>query len=109
MFDIHQRIVDDHGDRDEKRCQAYVKGLLDAFAESPEGRALPETAGPVKGTSRRVTLAGGSVSEMPLSPSRVSWKIPERQPRTTITPGIGRQRQSGDLSIDPPSRVQSRS
>lgn len=45
MFDIHQGIVDDDGERDEKRYDAYLEGLLKAFDGSPEGRAYAEGAG----------------------------------------------------------------
>lgn len=49
MFDIHQQIENDCGDRDEERYADYSDGLVEAFAESAEGRAHAAAAGEVGG------------------------------------------------------------
>lgn len=40
MFDIHTSIHDRHGELNDRKAAAYRDGLLDAFANSPEGQAL---------------------------------------------------------------------
>ncbi len=39
MFDIHQSIYDEFGERDDDRLEKYQTGLLEDFAASPEGMA----------------------------------------------------------------------
>jgi len=40
MFDIHQRISDEHGENDEERRYEYMDGLGEEFARSPEAEAF---------------------------------------------------------------------
>jgi len=40
MFDVHQRITDRYGEIDEERVNAYIDGLIDEFAASPEAKPL---------------------------------------------------------------------
>ncbi len=47
MFDIHQSIYTEDGDWDEELTYDYREGLVEAFAESPEGREYMEVHGPV--------------------------------------------------------------
>ena len=47
MFDIRQGVSDKHGEVDDERFQEYCEQLMDAFAESPEGRAIIERFGRV--------------------------------------------------------------
>lgn len=39
MFDIQQSIYDENGDVNSERLEDFVDGLLDNFAQSPEGKA----------------------------------------------------------------------
>jgi hypothetical protein len=43
MFDIHQTTCNQHGEQDERKIGAYIEGLIEAFAESPEGKPLAES------------------------------------------------------------------
>ena len=45
MFDINQRIYDKDGELDEYALEDYCDGLMQAFADSPEGRAFEEYNG----------------------------------------------------------------
>lgn len=47
MFDIHQSIYTEDGDWDEELSYDYREGLVEAFAESPEGDEYMETHGPI--------------------------------------------------------------
>lgn len=47
MFDIHQRIVDEHGEIDWERVEPYIDGLMREFAESPEAQPIIEREGGV--------------------------------------------------------------
>jgi len=42
MFDIHQTITDEYGERDEIKVRNYIDGLMADFAESPEAKPLQE-------------------------------------------------------------------
>jgi hypothetical protein len=47
MFDIHQSIYTEDGDWDEELSYDYREGLVEEFAESPEGREYTENLRPV--------------------------------------------------------------
>jgi hypothetical protein len=46
MFDIHQPVIDpESGELDEDAFEDYVEGLMEEFADSPEGRQVAEEHG----------------------------------------------------------------
>jgi hypothetical protein len=45
MFDIHASPIDEHGERDEARLEAYIEGLMDEYAAAPEGLQASEKLG----------------------------------------------------------------
>jgi hypothetical protein len=47
MFDIHQSAFDEDGDWDEGLIEDYCDGVMEAFAESPEGIACAEHFGEI--------------------------------------------------------------
>jgi hypothetical protein len=68
MFDIHQSLYSEYGDRDEERVERYINGLLEAFAESPEGAAYFQEYGDVGWAGHMIQYyfdyIGGNLSEM---------------------------------------------
>jgi hypothetical protein len=42
MFDIRQSVYDKDGEQDERKVRAYIDGLMQEFAASPEGKGLLE-------------------------------------------------------------------
>lgn len=40
MFDVHQRVFSEDGERDEDKVQDYIDGLVGEFAASPEAKPL---------------------------------------------------------------------
>jgi hypothetical protein len=47
MFDIHQKIDNEYGEPDEAAGEEYIAGLLNEFADSPEGKAIIEAYGDI--------------------------------------------------------------
>lgn len=45
MFDIHQKVHDKYGEREEGAVEEYIGGLMEEFAASPEARPVIESAG----------------------------------------------------------------
>ena len=45
MFDIHQQVYDEDGERDEAAVEDYCDDLMQAFAESSEGKAVEDYIG----------------------------------------------------------------
>jgi len=57
MFDIHQSVYDEDGGWDEELSYEYREGLMEAFAESPEGQQYMEANGPVGWTASMLDFA----------------------------------------------------
>jgi hypothetical protein len=68
MFDIHQSLYSEYGDRDEDKLGQYIDGLLEAFAESPEGAAFFQEYGDVGWAGHMMhyyfDYIGGALPEM---------------------------------------------
>ena len=43
MFDIHQKVYDDYGERAEEAVGDYIDGLMEEFAAAPEARPVIES------------------------------------------------------------------
>ena len=45
MFDIHQAPVNEHGEHDEAKVEAYIEGLVKEYLDSPESKQAEEKLG----------------------------------------------------------------
>lgn len=71
MFDIHQRVFDEDGERDEDRFEDYVSDLMSEFEGSPEAQPVLEEYGEIGWSQTMMDLSinylGSTPAEMTVS------------------------------------------
>jgi hypothetical protein len=70
MFDVRQSIHDEHGEQDEASVARYIKGVMEAFVDSPEAQPIIEQQGSVSWPGMMLNYyfghIGGELAEMSL-------------------------------------------
>ena len=69
MFDVHQNYYTEGGEIDERKVQAYIDGLMEDFAHSPEAQPL---VGTEEGIGWAATMMEFSFNYLGHSPAQMS-------------------------------------
>jgi hypothetical protein len=65
MYDIHQSIVDEHGELDEVRAEEYADGIMAEFAGSPEGQTIEKEYGSIGWAATMIDFAVDHLGHAP--------------------------------------------